>query len=151
MIRIASPFPHLCSWATHCPSGPDITALKKPAAGTIASRKHHLLGKMLHKLLPASPVPLVAVQASSARARTSRTAPWTQKRAGAGTVEESYHPQIPSLSPHPGTHGHRWGSSAEAQRAGAGWQGSPPGWDIASGDSEGWEAPQAAATTGVNE
>lgn len=58
---------------------------------------------------------------------------------------------LPSLSPHPGTHGHRWGSSAEAQRAGAGWQGSPPGWDTASGDSEGWEAPQAAATTGMSE
>lgn len=58
---------------------------------------------------------------------------------------------LPSvIYPTSGTHGHRWDSSAGALGAGAGWQGSPPGWDTAGGDSEGWGAPQAAATTGMN-
>lgn len=52
---------------------------------------------------------------------------------------------LPSFPPSPGTHGHRWGSNAGAQGAGAGWRDSPPGWDTAAGDSEGCEFPQAAA------
>lgn len=57
---------------------------------------------------------------------------------------------LPLPTPIRGTHGHRWGSTAGAQGAGAGWRGSPPGWDTADGDSAGWAAPQAAATTGAS-
>ena len=104
---------------------------------------------------PASfPFPLRVLQVSPSRVQVSRTTHWTQERAGAGIVEESWlalpvslggWQPCPLYPPIPGTHGHRWGSSAGAQGAGAGWRDSPPGWDTATGDSEGWEFPQAAA------
>lgn len=145
--------PHLCSWATHYPSAPDIIALKEPGAGTTVTPKCHLLGKMLHQLhpaseprgpWPASPVPRGVVQASLCRVWASRTVHWTQERAradrggqlaGSPSITLGGSPDL--FIPYLGTHGHRWGSSAGAQGAGAGWQGSPPGWDTAAGDSEG--------------
>lgn len=75
--------------------------------------------------------------------------PAQQRQAGVGPGPP---PRISPPAPgfqyqaHPCTHGHRSDSSAGAQGAGAGWGGSPPGWDTAAGDSEGWEAPQAVAT-----
>lgn len=47
--------------------------------------------------------------------------------------------------PSPGTHRHRWGSTAGALGSGAGWWGSPLGGGTAAGDSAGWVSPRAAA------